>query len=208
MVDHQDPIRQQLIEARRNQILDAAARVFADRGYHRATTKHIAQQASVSEGTIYNYFDSKGDLLIGIVKRLSSVDTMGTELAEALNEDARAALLAIARYRMAMIDRDFETVQAVLPEMLVNAGLRGQFYDQFARPTAVLLEQYMQSRVKLGAMRSVDAPLVVRSVQGMFIGLMLLRILGDDLLTKHWNDLAEVVVGVLLDGLDVKEEAA
>lgn len=208
MVDHQDPIRQQLIEARRNQILDAAARVFADRGYHRATTKHIAQQAGVSEGTIYNYFDSKGDLLIGIVKRLSSVDTMGTELAEALNEDARAALLAIARYRMAMIDRDFETVQAVLPEMLVNAGLRGQFYDQFARPTAVLLEQYMQSRVKLGAMRSVDAPLVVRSVQGMFIGLMLLRILGDDLLTKHWNDLAEVVVGVLLDGLDVKEEAA
>jgi len=208
VVDHQDPIRQQLIEARRNQILDAAARVFADRGYHRATTKHIAQQAGVSEGTIYNYFDSKGDLLIGIVKRLSSVDTMGTELAEALNEDARAALLAIARYRMAMIDRDFETVQAVLPEMLVNAGLRGQFYDQFARPTAVLLEQYMQSRVKLGAMRSVDAPLVVRSVQGMFIGLMLLRILGDDLLTKHWNDLAEVVVGVLLDGLDVKEEAA
>jgi len=208
LADHQDPIRQQLIEARRNQILDAAARVFADRGYHRATTKHIASQAGVSEGTIYNYFDSKGDLLIGIVKRLSSVDTMSNELAGALSADARAALLAITRHRMAMIERNFETVQAVLPEMLVNPGLRGQFYNQFARPLAALLEQYMQSRVELGDMRSLDAPLVVRSVQGMFIGLMVLRILGDDMLTKHWNDLAEVVVGLLLDGLDVKEEAA
>ena len=62
MVDNQDPIKQQLVQARRNQILDAAARVFADKGYHRATTKRIARQAGVSEGTIYNYFDSKGDL--------------------------------------------------------------------------------------------------------------------------------------------------
>ena len=57
-------------------------------------------------------------------------------------------------------------------------------------------------------MRSVDAPLAVRSVQGMFIGLMILRILGDDLLADHWNDLAEVLVNLLLDGLSMREKAA
>ena len=57
-----DPIREQLIEARRNQILDAAAAVFAEKGFHRATTKEIAKTAGVSEGTIYNYFASKADL--------------------------------------------------------------------------------------------------------------------------------------------------
>ena len=207
MVDHQDPIKQQLIEARRNQILDAAARVLADRGYHRATIKHIARQAGVAEGTIYNYFDSKGDLLIGIMTRLSSVESMGTELSEALGRDARGALLAITRHRMALIERNSETLQAVLPEMLVNAELRRQFYLQFAQPLAALLEQYMESRIELGDMRSVDAPLAVRSVQGMFIGLMILRILGDETLESHWDDVPEVLADLLFDGLGPKEAA-
>ena len=97
----QDPIRQQLIEARRNQILEAAARVFAEKGFHRATTRHIASEAGVAEGTIYNYFDSKGDLLIGIMMRLSTAENVSTELTEALDEDARGLLLAIARHRLA-----------------------------------------------------------------------------------------------------------
>ncbi|MFL7790868.1 MAG: helix-turn-helix domain-containing protein, partial [Anaerolineae bacterium] len=56
MPTNQDPIRQQLIEARRNQILDAAAAVFAEKGFHRTTTKEIASRAGIAEGTIYNYF--------------------------------------------------------------------------------------------------------------------------------------------------------
>ena len=49
-----DPIREQLIEARRNQILDAAAAVFAEKGFHRATTKQIAKTAGVSMTDILN----------------------------------------------------------------------------------------------------------------------------------------------------------
>jgi AcrR family transcriptional regulator len=48
---------------RRRQILRAAARVFADRGYATATIENVARAAHVAEGTIYNYFRSK-DLLI------------------------------------------------------------------------------------------------------------------------------------------------
>ena len=40
------------------QILDAAERVFNRRGYDRATTREIAAEAGVSEGTLYNYFPS------------------------------------------------------------------------------------------------------------------------------------------------------
>ena len=44
---------------RRQGILEAAARVFARKGFEKATTREIAQEADVSEGTIYNYFASK-----------------------------------------------------------------------------------------------------------------------------------------------------
>ncbi len=46
--------RERRIAARKEQILDAAAQVFAAKGFHRATTKEIAEAADVSEGTIYN----------------------------------------------------------------------------------------------------------------------------------------------------------
>ncbi|MGD2178353.1 MAG: TetR/AcrR family transcriptional regulator [Anaerolineae bacterium] len=202
-----DPIRQQLIAARRNQILNAAAKVFAEKGFHRATTKHIASEANVAEGTIYNYFDSKGDLLIGIMMRLSTVEDISTELTRAVNEDARGFLLAIARHRLDLIEQNYETLQAVLPEMLVNPDLRDQFYSRFARPLASLLEQYVRARTASGGVRPVDAALAVRSVQGMFIGLMILRILGDDVLASRWDDVPDVLVDLLFEGLSADQAA-
>ncbi len=200
-----DPIRQQLIEARRNQILDAAAAVFAEKGFHRATTKEIAQTAGVSEGTIYNYFASKPDLLIGIMTRLAELENLDEELADALQSDARDFLIAVFRHRLGLIHQNDEMVQAILPEMLVNPELRERFRQQFVQPTTTLFEQYIQARVKLGHIRPINVPLAVRAVQSTFLGLLLLRILGDELLQSKWDDLPEVLATILFDGLSPRE---
>ncbi|HEY5600376.1 MAG TPA: TetR/AcrR family transcriptional regulator [Candidatus Manganitrophaceae bacterium] len=47
-------------------ILKAAVKVFARRGFSRARTADIAREAGVAEGTIYNYFKGKDDLIITI----------------------------------------------------------------------------------------------------------------------------------------------
>ena len=49
-------------EARRKQILDAAAEVFGGKCFHWATTKEIAQAAGVSERTLFLYFENKKEL--------------------------------------------------------------------------------------------------------------------------------------------------
>ncbi|MDP2401128.1 MAG: helix-turn-helix domain-containing protein, partial [Actinomycetota bacterium] len=46
----------------RQKLLDAAAEVFSERGYARATTKEIAKAAGVAEGTIYRHFADKKEL--------------------------------------------------------------------------------------------------------------------------------------------------
>jgi TetR/AcrR family fatty acid metabolism transcriptional regulator len=51
---------------RKELILKAAIKVFARRGYSRARTAAIAREAGVAEGTIYNYFKSKDDLILTI----------------------------------------------------------------------------------------------------------------------------------------------
>jgi TetR/AcrR family fatty acid metabolism transcriptional regulator len=54
--------REQLRAARRSQILEAALRVFLDKGYHVTNVSDVAAEAGVSQGTIYWYFDSKDEL--------------------------------------------------------------------------------------------------------------------------------------------------
>ena len=52
---------------RHNRILDAAARLFRELGYDAVKMEAIATEAEVSIGTIYNYYQNKGDLLVAIV---------------------------------------------------------------------------------------------------------------------------------------------
>ncbi len=54
-------------EAHRQEILDAAIKVFAEKGFSSATLDEIAQEAEFSKGTIYLYFSNKEDLLYSIL---------------------------------------------------------------------------------------------------------------------------------------------
>jgi TetR/AcrR family transcriptional regulator, repressor for uid operon len=51
------------IEARRQQILDAAAECFARKGFHHSTMHDICQMAELSPGAVYRYFASKDDII-------------------------------------------------------------------------------------------------------------------------------------------------
>lgn len=56
-------------EARRQQVLDAAAQCFRSHGFHGASMAEIARTAGMSPGHIYNLFDNKEDLIAAIVAR-------------------------------------------------------------------------------------------------------------------------------------------
>jgi AcrR family transcriptional regulator len=196
-----DPIREQLIEARRNQILDAAASIFATKGFHNATTKEIATAAGVSEGTIYNYFENKFDLLIGIMSRLAQVEQLPGELADALQGDVRDFFVAAFQHRLGRIVQGEEMLQAILPQVFVQPDLRQQFYQQYVLRIATILEQYVQAQVDLGHIHAVNVPLTVRVLQGMFVGLLVMRILGDQALCQGWDQVPELLASLLFDGL-------
>jgi AcrR family transcriptional regulator len=62
------PIRPRT-EARRDQVLEAAAECFRTSGFHNASMSQIARTAQMSPGNIYNLFDSKDDIIRAIVAR-------------------------------------------------------------------------------------------------------------------------------------------
>jgi len=63
---HQDPA---LAQARREQVLTAAADCFRRRGYHGAGMAEISKTAGMSPGHIYNYFDGKEAIIEAIIEQ-------------------------------------------------------------------------------------------------------------------------------------------
>jgi AcrR family transcriptional regulator len=53
----------QLVSEKRRLIIDGAIKVFKEKGYHKATIREIAEEAKISPGSIYDYFNSKDDIL-------------------------------------------------------------------------------------------------------------------------------------------------
>lgn len=75
------PVLKVRYELRRSELVDAAAGVFADRGYDSTSMQELSRQIGLAAGGIYHYFPSKERLLIGICDEL--VDPL---LARALDE--------------------------------------------------------------------------------------------------------------------------
>ena len=68
-------------EDKRNAILDAATRVFAERGLTAAPTSEISKQAGVAEGTLFTYFKTKDDLINALYREIK------LEVADAMMSD-------------------------------------------------------------------------------------------------------------------------
>jgi len=68
-------------EDKRNAILDAATRLFAERGLTAAPTSEISKQAGVAEGTLFTYFKTKDDLINALYREIK------LELADAIMSD-------------------------------------------------------------------------------------------------------------------------
>src|SRR5262245_66383051 len=64
------PVDPELGARRREEILDAAARLFARHGYAGADTQVLADRIQVGKGTLYRYFASKRELFLACVDRV------------------------------------------------------------------------------------------------------------------------------------------
>jgi AcrR family transcriptional regulator len=57
-------------DRRRAQILKAATGVFAAKGFHQTRISDVIAAAGIARGTFYLYFDSKGELFLGLLREL------------------------------------------------------------------------------------------------------------------------------------------
>ncbi|HZY19200.1 MAG TPA: TetR/AcrR family transcriptional regulator [Ramlibacter sp.] len=123
-------------EARRDAIVQEAARLFRELGYERASMNELAQRLGASKATLYGYFPSKQDLFVAVTQALATdhlvdalaelgrLDEVGLEAG--LNSFAqkiitlRVAPEAMALYRMVV----GEAGRSNIGELFFEVGLR------------------------------------------------------------------------------------
>ena len=83
--------RDAYVEARRSEILDAALRLWAERGFDATSVEAVANEAGLSKGTLYLYFPTKKALLDEVIRRrslLPDVERLAAEFRDRPLEDA------------------------------------------------------------------------------------------------------------------------
>lgn len=102
---------------KRERILDAAERVFAQHGFFAARVAEIAKEAGVADGTIYLYFKSKDDLLISLFE--SRMERFNAMMAEAVVVAARPTdkLLALIRTYLTLVHEQPHVAEVLTIEL-------------------------------------------------------------------------------------------
>jgi AcrR family transcriptional regulator len=201
-----DPIQAQLIAARKNQILDAAAKVFAEKGFPRATIKDVARAAGIADGTIYNYFENKEALLAGIWDRMNRDDE--TSLKAAIEEGT-----PLREYLRKSLQEEIDYLQPHLPEvfrvllseMLVNKNMRDKFY-QNAKPGYSIAEQYAQMLMERGEIQSTDSAMTTRLIASVLFGMVMLMAMGDEYLLAKEDQLVDAITEFVLHGVHFNDD--
>jgi AcrR family transcriptional regulator len=199
-------VRDLVVRARREQIVEAATRVFAEKGFRRATTREVAREAGISEGTIYNYFEDKDALLMAILDKLNETERRAEDFEEGMATDFRGFLRGYLRRRMSLIWENRDVFRVVLSEMLVNAELRNLYLRRVVEPAMRIAEENFRSRMEQGEVRETDAPLAMRSVAGAVLGVLVLGLLGDEEVGSRPDEIPDVLAGLLVHGLGATEE--
>jgi AcrR family transcriptional regulator len=170
-------------------ILEAALKVFASEGYTGATTRKIAEEATVAEVTLFRKFTSKENLLKEVLINnrtvFSSLDVLfGVQEDVDLETELRILGKNVAK---AMKDRKKDNKTHMFMHMLFEEGRRrpevAEALSFFLQRNIKPLSEYFELQIKNGKMRNINSRSAALTFVSYFVYTSLLRdVFGDNFL--------------------------
>jgi len=187
------------VGGRREELLRAAARVFAEKGYHGARISDVAEEAGVAYGLVYHYFRSKDELLETIFH-----ESWGRMVAvlESLADSPKPALERLRLVTTALLrtwQQEPDLVRVLVREVARSPQLQdraGEFGAAFT-----VIRRVIEDGQASGEVRSdIDARLAAWIVYGALEEILTGWVLGqlpddDDAVAQAERTLADVVFG-------------
>jgi AcrR family transcriptional regulator len=159
-------------EARPEEILDAALRVFGESGFARATLDDVARAAGVSKGTLYLYFDSKDSLFREMVRAKVVATLAEAEAFVRGHEGSARALLVELMHRMytRMRCEQMTRIARLVQGELGHFPELAQFYfDEVILRARRLVEQVLERGTVTGEFRPSTNGFAARGLSSLLV---------------------------------------
>jgi TetR/AcrR family transcriptional regulator, fatty acid metabolism regulator protein len=200
--------RSTAVEEKRRQILDAAVRVFARKGFHTSRVGDIAAEAGVAHGLLYHYFESKDELLETIFRENWGVLLERIAAVEETDEPVPEQLGGVAKILLRTWLHRPDIVRIVVREFGRSPEV-AQRLGELAKPIEAV-ERLIARGIERGELRAdLDPKLAATVFYGGIDELLTAWVLGR--LRGSKADVAEAertVLDVVLPGLAAGSTAA
>jgi AcrR family transcriptional regulator len=156
-------------EGRRQAIVDAAAQVFREMGYARASMADISTHVGFSKATLYSYFTSKEELFYEVVTEAAEAEFQAT--LEALDHAVQEIEPALQRYGERLLALLYSPqVQAVRRLVISEAGrsdLGKRCYELGPARSQAVIARFLADAMEEGKLKRADARVAALHLHGL-----------------------------------------
>jgi AcrR family transcriptional regulator len=178
MVPSRQERKENITRIRKQQILDAALAVFSEKGFAAATTAEIAQAAGIAEGTIYNYFKSKRELFVAVIRELIITVPLLDLIEKIPKADIDVTFRQILQNRFNLIESEpASRIPSLMGEIVRDPELKTLWAEQFLQPFFARVEGVYRLMMASGKFRRLDPVITTRIIGGLFLGFLMLNIM-------------------------------
>lgn len=197
-------------EERRARLVQAATRVFAEKGFS-ASNKEIAKAAGITPAAIYWYFPSKEELFSAVVTQYApDAERIRQGLRFARDFPPRQALsVMLSTIAQVLENRELvPVVKVFFQEAIRNEMVRKIFQERFVLPMASAVEEYITYQMDRGVFRRGNP----RAVIQCFIGPLIASNLTKNLLELEYfqpltfPEIFSTALDLFLDGILIEGE--
>lgn len=161
--------RDAFYESRRAALADVALRLWAEQGVDQTSVAAIARAAGISKGTFYLYFESKGALLLEVLRRNSLVPNLLALIRDLQTESLEDAVYGFVRGAWRHLCEHRELVLVVLRELPTHLEEARAAVERVLVPTNAAIAGFLESRIGTERAGEISSVISVRALVGMII---------------------------------------
>jgi len=166
---------------RQEQILKAALEIFSRKGYAAATIPEIARLAGVATGSIYIYYPSKRELFIAVIKNLvitAPLLDLIKKLPRDRDKDIGTTFKRILQDRFDLTRNEaFSRMPSLMAEVQRDPELKALWNEKFLQPFMAQMDGMFRLMMASGKVRHMEPAIAARTVGGLILGFLILRIM-------------------------------